>query len=80
MFTKAFLAALAERAVKTFAQALLALLTASGFDVVNANWVGVLVTALFATLLSVLTSIVSSGINADNGPSLTTEKLRGVIK
>lgn len=58
MFTSAFWNAAGERAVKTFAQTELALLTLSSqpIDVFHMNWVGVLSAGLGATLLSLLTS------------------------
>lgn len=61
MFSKSFLDGVAERAVKTFAQTLLAVLTLSSqpVDVFHANWVSALSVALGAGLLSVLTSVVS---------------------
>lgn len=59
IFTRAFLTASAERAVKTFAQALLSALTLSApsIDVLHVNWVGDLSLAVGATLLSLLTSV-----------------------
>lgn len=67
MFTAAFFRALLERAVKTFAQSLVALLVASGTDLIHTNWGQNLSVAGMASLLSVLTSIASGGTG--NGPS-----------
>lgn len=52
-----------ERAVKTFAQALLALLTAASqpLDVISVNFSHALAIALGAALLSVLTSLAGLG-------------------
>jgi hypothetical protein len=63
MTTLTFWLAAAERAVKTFAQALLALLTASSapLDLLHTNWVGCLSVAAGAAVLSVLTSLTSLG-------------------
>lgn len=54
-----------ERAVKTFAQALLATLTISSgpLDVLHTGWAGVLSIALGSTLLSLLTSLGSLGVD-----------------
>jgi len=56
-----FLLALGERAVKTFAQTLLASLTLSAapVDLLHANWAADLSLAAGAALLSVLTSLTS---------------------
>jgi r1t holin len=72
MFTVAFLKAVLERAVRTFAQALVAVMTADGFGLLDADWVARLSAAGMATLLSVLTSIVAYGVG-NPGPSLSTE-------
>lgn len=50
-----------ERAVKTFAQALVAVLTV-GVPVWHIDWVDSVGVALTAGILSVLTSIASSGV------------------
>lgn len=60
MFTIAFWQDAAERAVKTFAQALVAVLSASGLGLLNAPWLTALSTAGMAALLSVLTSVASA--------------------
>lgn len=69
-----FLKALAERALKTFAQTLAALLGASAIDILTVPWGSMLSVAAGAALLSVLTSIASSGWGSDS-PSLAGEKL-----
>lgn len=54
----AFWASAAERAIKTFAQAALALLSTSQLvSVINVNWVEVAGVALLAAILSLLTSV-----------------------
>lgn len=70
MFTKAFLKAAAERAVKTFAQTLAGFIVVVGAGVGDIDWSRSLSVAAVATVASLLSSVVSSGIG-DNGPSLT---------
>jgi hypothetical protein len=68
-----FWLAAGERAVKTFAQSLLAILVVgTGFE--DVAWGEVLSVAGVATLASVLTSIVGAGLGND-GPSLASEEL-----
>ena len=69
MFTKAFLLATLERAVKTFAQGLAALLVADGTNLLTTNWGDRLSVAGMAAVVSVLTS-VASGSFGSSGPSL----------
>ena len=77
MFTKAFALATLERAVKTFAQSLIgALAVASGLT--DAPWQAALSAAGLATLVSVLTSVVSAGVGS-NGPSLGAETLTPAV-
>ena len=70
MFTLAFWKAAAERAVKTFAQSLAALLVADGTDILSTDWGGRLSVAGMAAVVSVLTSVASSQIGGP-GPSVT---------
>jgi hypothetical protein len=75
MWTRAFWKATAERAVKTFAQALLAVMTADGFGLLDADWPARLSAAGLAAVLSLLTSIGSAGAG-NSGPSLSTERVQ----
>jgi len=61
-----------ERAVKTAAQTLLAYFGADAFDVLNANWGNALSVAAGATVLSVLTSLLSLRLGNSGTASLTT--------
>lgn len=65
-----FWAAAAERAVKTLAQTLAALLVADGTDVLNTAWSSRLSVALMAAIVSLLTSVASDAATS-SGPSLT---------
>lgn len=67
--TRHFAAQLLERSVKTFAQALAAVLLADGTGVLDTSWGPALSTAGMAALLSVLTS-VGSGYVGDDSPSV----------
>lgn len=70
---KGLIAAILERAVKTFVQALLALwATNDMFDITNVNLEHSLALALSAAVISVLTSVASIPVGTA-GPSLTTE-------
>lgn len=59
-----------ERAIKSFAQSLVAVLSVGGLGVLDVNWLTALSTAGMATLLSVLTSISSSQIGPRDNPSV----------
>lgn len=74
MFNLAFAKAAAERAVKTIAQAAVAILTAGATGILDVDWVQVASVALLAGAVSVLTSI-GSGRVGDPGPSLGGEKI-----
>lgn len=54
-----------ERAIKTFAQSLVAVGLAGATDLLSVDWVNALSIAGLATLVSVLTSIASSKIGDD---------------
>lgn len=66
MFTASFWKSAAERAIKTVAQALIAVLAATTFDWFSADWKAIAGTAATAGVLSLLSSIASAGI-ADKG-------------
>lgn len=60
MFTKHFLAQLAERAVRTFAQTVVALAGASQLDWLSLDWPHLLATAGVAAVLSALSSVAAA--------------------
>ena len=63
----------AERAVRTFAQALVAALTAGFVFTDGAAWGAALLTAAIAALVSLLTSVAASGVGDQSTPSLLPE-------
>jgi uncharacterized membrane protein YccC len=69
---KGFWIATGERAVKTFAQALVALFVA-GVTVLTIDWQQGIAVAATAALVSVLTSIASVRLGPWEGPSLAGE-------
>ena len=64
MFSSYFWKATAERAVKAFAQSLLASLGAGSIGLLDVEWPTSLSTAGMATLLSLLSSVASSRIGS----------------
>ena len=70
MFTASFWKSAAERALKTVAQALIAVLAATTFDWFSADWKAIAGTAATAGVLSLLSSIASAGIGDKGTPSL----------
>ncbi|WP_225732392.1 holin [Nocardia sp. JCM 34519.1] len=70
MWTLLFWRAAAERALKTFAQALAAVLTSGSIGLFDPSWRGALSTAAMAAILSVLTSIASDYAAEPGNPSL----------
>ncbi len=70
LFTATFWLDALERAVKTAAQTLLALVGVNVTDVASLNWQEMAITTAVSTGLSVLTSIVSSGIGEPGTASL----------
>src|SRR5262245_32393781 len=70
LITGSFWAQAAERAVKTFAQAAIALLTGEGLGLLSVNWQNVLSVAGLAALVSVLTSVSSGPFSQNGSPNL----------
>jgi hypothetical protein len=64
--TRKFWADAAERAVKTFAQSLLALGLTNASGLLDVNWAGALSGAGLAAAVSVLTSVGSSTVGDDS--------------
>jgi hypothetical protein len=73
---KAYLLAVLERATKTAAQSALLVLGADQINAMNAQWADVGGFAAGGFVLSVLTSLATSGFGG-NGPSATTETVKG---
>lgn len=69
---KLFWVAAGERAVKTFAQSLVALFVA-GVTVLTIDWQQALAVAATAAVVSVLTSVASVRLGPFEGPSLAGE-------
>lgn len=73
LFSKAFAVYAVERAIKTVAQAALALLVAGQSDIVSVNWLHVGAVAALAGLVSLLTSlaVVTGAPGVDPAPAPT---------
>lgn len=69
MFTRQFWPKAFERAVKSAAQAALLVLGADQINAMQANWGDVGGFALGGAVLSLLTSLVTSGVGPDDDPS-----------
>ena len=72
--TKAFWAASIERSIKTFAQAVLAIVGVAGVTPADVDWKEVLLAGAFGALASLLTSVVSAPVG-NAGPSMASEVL-----
>lgn len=75
--TKNFVIAIAERAIKTFAETFVALAGANAVNVFTLSSIDALKAAGSAAVLSVLTSIGSAKFGP-HGPSLATESVDAV--
>ena len=69
---KLFWVAAGERAVKTFAQALVAVF-AAGVTILDVDWQQTLAIAATAAVVSLLTSVASVRLGSFEGPSLAGE-------
>lgn len=73
MFSHQFIKDAAERAIKTAAQAILAVFVA-GVTIMSVDWVDTLAIGATAALVSVLTSIASAGVRNPESASLVATK------
>lgn len=64
MLTLAFWKGLGERAIKTFAQALVAVIGTGALGILDVDWLSALSVAALATLMSVLTSVGNADFTA----------------
>ncbi|KAB1647460.1 holin [Pseudoclavibacter sp. CFCC 14310] len=64
MLTLAFWKGLGERAIKTFAQALVAVIGTGALGILDVDWLSALSVAGLATLVSVLTSVGNADFTA----------------
>jgi hypothetical protein len=74
LLTSRFWLAAAERAAKTMAQSLVALIGANAVAVTDLDWPQLLGVSATAALVSILTSIASAGVGP-HGPSLADESI-----
>ena len=74
MFNKKFVTDMTERALKTFAQVIVSLTIViaptTGFELLEINWISVLLVALVSAVISVLTSIASYSVGDKGTASL----------
>lgn len=75
MFDSRFWIAASERAVKTFAQTLVALIGTGAVGVLEIDWLQMLSISATATILSILSSVASSNFGSHPGPSLADETI-----
>jgi hypothetical protein len=74
MLSSKFWVLTSERALKSFAQALLAIFAANKTSLFEADWIPALSAALMTALLSVLTSISGARIGPDGDPCVVTTR------
>ena len=74
MRTRTFWVEAAERAISTFAQALVAVLAAGFVFTDAAAWGEALLASAIAALVSLLTSVAASGVGNPDSPSLLPEE------
>ena len=70
MFSKTFMLDVLDRAVRTAAQTAVALIGTGAVGVIDVDWQNVASVSVVAALVSVLTSVASSGAGDPDTPSL----------
>jgi hypothetical protein len=74
MLDKNFLKDAVERAIRTFAQAALAILAVDGVTVFTINWVNLLSSAAIASLISLLMSVAAGSTKISDSASFLSDK------
>ena len=74
LFSRAFLLATLERAIRSFAASLASLLTASGTGLVDTNWGEKFSVAAMAAVVTVLFAVGGGTFGKGDGPSFTGEE------
>lgn len=77
MFSIYFWRATLERALSTFAQSLVAILSADGLGLLSVDWRAALSVAGLAFLLAVLKAVAASQVGDNVSPSLANEVIAG---
>jgi len=74
MFTISFWQDASERAVKTFAQVIISIIgvtyMSSPYDLMNVNWLPVILAGLLGAIMSIITSLASSKVGDSSSASL----------
>src|SRR4029450_7067271 len=74
LFTKAFLLATLERAIRSFAASLASLLTAAGTRLLDTSWFEKLSVAGMAALVTILFAVAGGTLGKGEGPSFIGEE------
>ena len=79
MFSSGFWVDALERAIMTFAQALLATLGVNAVGIHEVEWLSALSVAALAAVLSLLKSLVATSVDSETGASLGTAIPKQVV-
>jgi hypothetical protein len=74
LFSRAFLLATGERAIRSFAASLASLLTAAGTGVLDTDWGEKFSVAGMASLVTILFAVAGGTVGKGDGPSFTGEE------
>ena len=74
LFSKAFLLATLERAIRSFAASLASLLTAAGTGLLDTSWFEKLSVAGMAALVTILFAVAGGTLGKGDGPSFIGEE------
>ena len=80
MFNSAYFKVLAERAIVTFASALVAVLGAGAVNLLEVPWVDALGTAAGAAFVAILASVAGGAATSSNSPALTSKETEVAVE